>query len=74
MTDEDQWVVYSIHHEGGMGRVLGVADSKEEAKHIGDVWWKAFNAGEKKEPAGYAGISWTPVADFTDWPSGDEDE
>jgi len=57
-----------------MGRVLGVADSKEEAKHIGDVWWKAFNAGEKKEPAGYAGISWTPVADFTDWPSGDEDE
>ena len=72
MSDATQWVVYSMHQEGGTGKFLGVADSQEEAKHIGNIWWKAFDSGEKKEPAGYAGISWAPVADYDEWVSGDE--
>ena len=63
----NQWVVYTMHHEGGTGRFLGVGNSREEAKEIGDKWWKAFHTGEKEEPAGYAGISWAPVADFDEW-------
>ena len=68
-----QWVVYSIHSEGGTGRFLDIADSREEASDLGDKWWKAFHTGEKAEPAGYAGISWAPVADFAEWKEGDDD-
>lgn len=70
-TESPQWVVYSIHHEGGTGRFLGIADSQDEAQEIGNKWWKAFNSGEKAEPAGYAGISWAPVADFDAWMEGE---
>lgn len=70
--DSTQWVVYSMSHLGGTGRFLGVADSSEEAREIGDMWWKAFHSGAKEEPADYAGVSWSPVADFDEWNSPEE--
>jgi hypothetical protein len=68
---DTQWVVYSIHDQGGMGRFLAVEETREDAKATGDKWWDAFDSGEKERPTGYAGISWKPVADFDNWESGE---
>lgn len=71
-SETEQWVVYSISSLGGVGRFLGVAESKREAREIGDKWWVAFHSGEKAEPDAYAGISWKPVADWDRWKKAEE--
>lgn len=68
----EQWVVYSLSHLGGAGSFLGVTESSDEAREIGDKWWKAFHTGEKEPPTDYAGISWAPVADFNEWKEPDD--
>ena len=71
----DKWVVYTIATSinDSMGRVLGVANSRQEAEDLGAKWWKAFRNGEKATPEDYAGISWQPTADFEQWKEPDND-
>ena len=70
MSDDIEWVVYTLDADAAPGRFLAVAESWKDARAAANRWWKAFHTGAKVEPDDYCGVSWGPVADFEQWKDG----